>query len=296
MFKLRIILLCILLSIFHCNVVLCNDNKNVINWMSLIPDHVLLSELTIPGTHDSAADCGIAWVKCQNCSILAQLEMGVRAFDIRCRHFKNQFALYHGSVFLNKYFDVDVRDVCIDFLKANPSETILMFVKEEHTAEGNTEHFSQTMRKYIDGFEDYFFLAEKMPTLGEVRGKIVLLRRFDVLETSMGNKINVGNNTTSISITTIKTAIQDHYKVSSLFSVKMKWEFILTHLVQAKNDDSRILYVNFLSGTGICPPKRIAKRVFKRLDDYLMNNPQKNRYGIIFMDYANPQIISRLLK
>src|SRR5262245_27175119 len=56
-------------------------------WMKKLADSKKLSELTIPGTHDTCALHGGDIPKCQAWSLKDQLEAGIRFIDIRCRHF-----------------------------------------------------------------------------------------------------------------------------------------------------------------------------------------------------------------
>ena len=56
------------------------------NWMSSVSDETFISELSIPGTHDSASDergCNGDACQCQDATLEEQLNLGVRAFDIR---------------------------------------------------------------------------------------------------------------------------------------------------------------------------------------------------------------------
>ena len=67
------------------------------NWMEWIPDGTPISELAIPGTHDSASLDGGDLVETQDLSLRAQLDAGIRAFDIRARHIENVFAIHHDQ-------------------------------------------------------------------------------------------------------------------------------------------------------------------------------------------------------
>ena len=62
-------------------------------WMSRLADDISLSDLNIPGTHNSAAryEPFPKTAKCQRLSLTAQLQAGVRFFDIRCHHKKDLF-------------------------------------------------------------------------------------------------------------------------------------------------------------------------------------------------------------
>lgn len=276
-------------------------------WMSTIPDVAYLTDITIPGTHNSAADNGNNWVKCQGKSIRDQLNIGIRAFDIRCRHIGDAYALHHNGYFLNKWFGADVRDVFIKFLQEHPSESIIMSVKPEHSESGNTRSFEATMDAYIAGLEKYFYLEEKNPQLKDIRGKIVLLRRFSSNIHPMGNEIKVGNNCFSVSQTTIHASIQDVYNVPTIFDYGYKWNRIRTHLDNARQfwngTNYNCLYINFMSGTGAGSPWDVANGMLGKWGmNQTMDNHLKQgawgRFGIIFMDYAGvafPNIVSYLI-
>jgi 1-phosphatidylinositol phosphodiesterase len=55
------------------------------SWMAQIPDDTLLSNITVPGTHDSCAMSNIPFVRTQYLSIAKQMEAGLRFLDLRCR-------------------------------------------------------------------------------------------------------------------------------------------------------------------------------------------------------------------
>ena len=58
------------------------------DWMSPLDGGLLLSQLSIPGTHDSGArfEPLSRTAKCQTLTIGQQLDAGARFLDIRCRH------------------------------------------------------------------------------------------------------------------------------------------------------------------------------------------------------------------
>ena len=149
-------------------------------WMARLPNTRTLSRLTLPGTHESCTAFLIPSASCQNWSLLDQVNHGIRYVDIRCRHTQNKFPINHDIIFTGLTFDTDVRDVCITFLKANPSECIVMQVKHEGDGGHNTRSFQATFDAYVQGFESFFYLDRRIPALGEVRGKIVVVRRFDL--------------------------------------------------------------------------------------------------------------------
>lgn len=149
------------------------------DWMSFIPDSWDLGAFSIPGTHETCArfetipDTAI----CQSLTLAQQLEVGVRALDIRCRHIEDVFAIHHGIEYQNLSFG-DVLSTVSGFLEANPSEAVIMNVKEEYRAADVTRAFWETFEAYHALDPDRWYVGEALPSLGSVRGKIILVRRF----------------------------------------------------------------------------------------------------------------------
>ena len=119
--------------------------------LAKLGDNLMLSQLNIPGTHESCAHATYVhdWADCQDWSLQDQLNHGIRYIDIRCRHINDGFDLYHGDVQIvsslysnaGLKFAADVRDVCVAFLKANPKECIIMQIKRESSDSNNTQTF-----------------------------------------------------------------------------------------------------------------------------------------------------------
>lgn len=160
------------------------------DWMALFSDDTPISVLSIPGTHDTCTYTqgdlvGAGYVKTQERSIVDQLDNGIRFLDIRCRLIGNGFAIHHGPVFLGMTFQ-DVINDCKSFLQAHLTETILMDVGHEYEDQDSTLSFHQVFlnyynaNRYLDGNRDLWYLGTTIPTLGQVRGKIVLIRSFDL--------------------------------------------------------------------------------------------------------------------
>ncbi|MEV8456429.1 phosphatidylinositol-specific phospholipase C [Streptomyces sp. NPDC052095] len=144
-------------------------------WMGAIPDATPLRALTIPGSHDSGARYGGPWTECQNTTIAEQLDSGIRFLDVRCRITGGSFAIHHGASYQNLMFG-DVLGACWDFLAAHPTETVLMRVKQEYSEESDAA-FRAVFDDYLDnrGWRPLFRIGSSLPSLGEARGKVVLL-------------------------------------------------------------------------------------------------------------------------
>lgn len=154
-------------------------------WMSKVPNSKRLSDMAIPGTHDSATfgiksyelvtEVIAEWAKCQRdeSNFKRQLEDGIRAFDIRVG---TDGWLTHGGI------DCWVKlteaiDVFTQFLDAHPTETILACLRYES---GTRSHYKQWVASAFEGKRaGYWYLENRIPTLGEVRKRIVLINGND---------------------------------------------------------------------------------------------------------------------
>jgi 1-phosphatidylinositol phosphodiesterase len=269
------------------------------SWMTALPDNSSIAALSIPGTHDSGArfEPVSGTAKCQNLTIAEQLEAGVRFLDIRCRHIGDAFAIHHGSVYQNMNFN-DVLLACNTFLSSHPREVIVMCVKEEYDASGNTRTFEQTFDTYVQQYTNIWSLGATVPTLGQVRGKIVLLRRFGATSTPKGiDATNWGDNTTFTSSNANATLrVQDQYVVPDN---TVKWNNINTLLTEVSTQSNNTLYINFTSGYkslifSIPSITTVSNSINPSITSYFTNHTH-GRYGIIPMDFAESSRSSLIL-
>lgn len=160
------------------------------NWMSPVQGSKKLSELSIPGTHDSAStlqpdlDAGVRLrLSTQTRGLRAQLEGGIRFLDLRCgivegKSGLDEFELYHEKHLLGLSFSA-ARNICREFLSNHPRETIVVSVKEEDdVSKGDPARFQKVFNRYVGQTPSLWFLDNRIPALAEVRGKLVLFRRF----------------------------------------------------------------------------------------------------------------------
>jgi 1-phosphatidylinositol phosphodiesterase len=213
-------------------------------WMSQIPGHVRLSQLAIPGTHDSGADGkgnDILFTQCLNFD--EQLRYGIRFFDIRVRHFRNSFPIHHGAFFLKKHFN-NFLDSVESFLNQNPSETVLFRLKHEYNEESNSQDKSVTLNEYLKSYKRFFSTNNPRTTLDEARGKFIIMSDDE-------NFHFRGINYDTFDI-------QDQYHLSSNWDLYRKWEQVRNQLYRAKDGDPDTFYLNYLSGSGGSFPYFVA--------------------------------------
>ena len=120
-------------------------------------------------------------VKCQQDYIPTQLLEGIRYFDIRLGKGDDP-GIDHGDYYLLKkdaYFMhlSDVIGYFKTFLNENPTEALIMLVSRGND-EATDESVTTAFAKVLDDNPKLFYTSSRIPTLHEVRGKIVLLRRF----------------------------------------------------------------------------------------------------------------------
>lgn len=219
-----------------------SDKKN---WMGFIDGNKHLSELSIPGTHDSMANYELTnMVRTQAMSLQGQLESGIRYLDIRCNYTDNKFNINHGPIGLKYNFD-NVLSTVTEFLKENPTETVLMRVKQENSNKSDAE-FDSKLREYINKYKDYFWdntYYTSNPQLDEVRGKIVVFN--DVGGSSVGVKYKYADK-------------QDNYNLDTNWSLYSKWQAIKNQLYKARNGYPNTIYINYLSASGGVFPYFVA--------------------------------------
>ena len=158
------------------------------DWMAALPDDRVISEITMPGTHDCASmNAQLGFItKCQALDVAQQLNIGARYLDIRLGAVDGALKLYHGFTKckaspLPWAAQIDLEDVlrdCYAFLDAHPGETILFAVKQEHGGLSDAE-FDALVQSYVQRDAERWLTPDALPTLGEARDKLVLLRRYE---------------------------------------------------------------------------------------------------------------------
>lgn len=287
------------------------------DWMGQLPDDTPLTQLSVPGTHDTMAYDDIwkvlSWGgigQCQSVSLSKQLKGGIRALDIRCRHFHNKFPIHHDKIYLNAHFD-DVMDDCVAFLDAHPSETIFMRIADEYKKKKpayNTRSFQATLLAYLNKYPPERIWETddwgRLPSLGEVRGKIVIFDAFpDDPELTQCGYQGVSDGC-------------DHYDTIDYWDKKDSydelWNFIKAHLVKAnaESPSSKIFTTNLNGYAYPITPWDVAddwnrlwplpdidgmnRRTYRYLRD-LLNQGNNHRLGWVMMDFPGRGLIDVII-
>ncbi|KAJ9197609.1 hypothetical protein DTO021D3_2997 [Paecilomyces variotii] len=303
------------------------SSANLQAWMRELRDDTLLSALSIPGTHNSPT-CHVAppSVRCQAVSPRKQLENGVRFFDIRVQPqfpedpAKDQLLLVHSvfpiSLTGNKYFR-DLMQTVNEFLDRNPSETLIISLKREGPGTHTDEQLSRILRDHYARPDSRWYTDPKIPTLGEVRGKVVLIRRFNIEERLKHEHNGRGwgldasawaDNTPHAMCPSGEICIQDFYEVLETQNINKKIQYVTEQICRSgeqcypygilKNPDDgkrHPFYINFLSASNFWKvgtwPEKIAAKLNPATVDYLCRkHPEKQdgdwSTGILVMDWV----------
>ena len=180
------------------------------NWITPLDDNIYVCQMSIPGTHDAGTGHGMdvggsgALAKLgeavlgslissagqtQDYTILQQINMGIRAFDLRPAYTtnnQNRFDIWHGVIKTQLSLS-DALKQMTDYLDINPGEFFIIWMRHEsetarflginltykNTSKWSTD-FGQTV---IDNVGDKLIAFKPDLTVGEMRGKILFLTR-----------------------------------------------------------------------------------------------------------------------
>jgi 1-phosphatidylinositol phosphodiesterase len=224
-------------------------------WMTGLPSARNLTSLSIPGTHDTMTNFINGPIsQCQNHRLGTQLASGVRFFDIRARLVNNELFIFHG-ISPTGYSYVDVLTSFFKFLDRNPGEALIMRLREEEASINSSIDFVTAFNRYrfsdprtAAGSAKHFWIPPTpgptvVPTLGELRSKILILQNFGTDPAEYGIKWE-----------SPLLSIQDMYVIPDLHAgMDAKFEAIKDGLEHAANGtegagDGR-LYLGHLSGS-----------------------------------------------
>ncbi|XP_075715360.1 1-phosphatidylinositol phosphodiesterase-like [Rhinoderma darwinii] len=256
--------------------------------MSYLPDYLPLSVLAIPGTHDTMSFFGGPLAECQSWSLENQYNSGVRFLDIRCRHYQDRLPIFHGVSYQRTDFFQVLSDT-VNFLTEHPSETILMRVKEEYEPYQNTKSFYQSVAEVVNQIGEHWFLrSDSLPTLGEARGKVVILQDFS----TKGEGPAFGPPYPG------PMSISDAYQVSD---DSVKWAEVERHLTVAQNGEPERAYLTYCSGTHwlLYTPESLARKINPRVLDYLnlkmSFGNRKRSVGVVIMDFPGADLVRQIV-
>lgn len=301
------------------------------DWMADIPDSALLSSINIPGTHDTGTggvteDRGIlspfdalSLTQCQKYYYEEQLTVGIRSLDVRCSASSDaataaETKIVHGSdtwKCYNRWGEEltleQILDTSKEFLTAHPSETIVMMVAKNDGSEKGMIH---ALADYISENKDLFWQTDShsVPTMGEARGKIVLVSRFNVGDTGVDgidetwfgpqlddwDNFDYGSTEGLINISSdsgYKAYAQDAY--NELSGTGEKQNFIKGAVADSSNTSTPgDAYIWNFTSSALAFPQEIARDINPWLwDSTLLNS---GRLGMVMLNFADIKLSRKI--
>nr|XP_054493901.1 1-phosphatidylinositol phosphodiesterase-like isoform X1 [Agelaius phoeniceus] len=249
------------------------------DWMAGLPDALPLSHLSIPGTHDSLSLFGGRRLRCQSWGLEAQLAAGIRFLDVRCKLSRGELRIYHLCTFQRASLRGVLRRT-LRFLRAHPGEAVLMRIKEELPIFSRPGFAAQLHRCLLEEGQGCVWCREEVPTLGQVRGKIVVLE-------ALAREV--------LGIPYEQLSISDAWNVLSL---ERKWARVRRHLEKAAGGDPSTMYLTFCSGNGLFTcPEEVARFVNPRCCQHLRRRGgQPVRWGVVIMDFPGTGLLRLIVE
>ncbi|KAL2885231.1 1-phosphatidylinositol phosphodiesterase [Ceratocystis lukuohia] len=277
-----------------------SSGKRNIDWMDMIADKVLLSQLSIPGTHGSMTDrLSDSQDRRQNMPLFAQLGSGIRYFEVTCQYMAAGYLrVYHGEIDTLYILRTVLNEMSI-FLDEHPRETIILRI-QENNIHSNIEKFISHFNKFITPDNGHSFTKRvyykpddgisTVPTLSEVRGKILILQDFPTSPAGLH-----GLPWDSPSVSNYNPGMSGTY-----FSA-LKWTGVLANIKHMDSSSSNKLHITHTSATDNTSPISVAAGTTynagmnRRLGEYLEQNAVK-KIGVIAMDFPGQNLIDHIVK
>lgn len=307
------------------------ETPKLSSWMKSVNDSWLLSALSIPGTHELPSYSRHPFSQhYQFTSITDQLENGIRFLNIsilgdpdRATHILSRV---ESRVFrLTDSYFADLCEELYNFLQREPAETVLLSLScHTSSATGSLrQELLHLKNRFIDNHQSRWWTEPRIPTLGEARGRIVLMRRYildEQLETCWSGKGYGINTDTWLVNATYREQGATYYQPDNLdarttLSWKETVDSVCRHLDLAvdrnpditKHDTAYRLYVSFLGSTGYFDSglwtAKIGAKANQAVIEYLSTRHGKDRKdsgepkirstrtGLVVMDWADWELV-----
>ena len=283
------------------------------NWMSRVSSSKKLSEMSIPGTHDSmTGDTSIGshtnWCTkipvntccaCQSASLWSQLASGIRFLDIRLRCYNNKMWLYHGSISLGMDFK-SVLSTIRKFLRYYPSETVIMSYQRDHADYKCGRGFKRQFQSELGSYMIYAGSRSGI-TLGNARGKIVPLD----FKNNGGKGLKWWTNWRT---STLENDWEDVTRRMYYYKISLEGN-LQESMGKTSSTYKTVFFITYFSANdcaffpyGTKGPSYIARRVNPNLQNWIywknrsLRGSGRTNYGIVAMDFPSRYLTGQILQ
>ncbi len=298
------------------------------SWMSKVPDDRSLGELSIPGTHDSCALYGGFVARTQTMSLADQFGAGIRWFDIRLVLDGDTLKTHHGIIDEHMTLSNVLQTLvaCLDThasMDKRCSEAVFISIKDEG-GDADPMAFAHAVQAVLEGYRTRLYWMDlgegkkvQMPTLGELRGKLVVLARSD-LGPGVGLRLAPwpASHAAVASFrppnAVFSVTVEDDWNIENPFDLGDKWNAVEASLkaVTTAPDGWHITFTSASSSILTTWPSIAAEGpwtnhslgINSRLAQLLKSWPATARIGTVVMDFPGypemqicPAIVARNL-
>lgn len=285
-------------------------------WMSCIPQNVFYTMLSVPGSHDAATSSASVFAKTQNKTIAEQLELGVRALDLRPSATDN-LEIKHGDYGTGVTLDQAINDMKT-YLEKNPTEFIYATIHLEGSKKPNesqkktwSNNVYALVKAAVDGGYALNELS-KNSKLTDYKGKIIFIYRDDLTgDNQIYNAAKVAWNdniartvkvrgTNGNEINDFLISYQDIYEssnkedvnsgVSGYFQQKggvknanEKIDMVKKYIDNATGTNDWRLIFNYANYSGAISSN--TNTIMSSINPYIVS--KNNRLGVIFSDFVD---------
>ncbi|MFJ1755519.1 hypothetical protein [Kitasatospora sp. NPDC088134] len=273
------------------------------------------------------------------------------------------YAIHHGMVYQHAMLG-DAFNQFRTFLRSHPDETLLLHLKEECTGQGVSctddltdvvtppepdgdgnlltvpisdnakfEYRENLFKKYLEDNSDLFYPESVVrdhqtvvPTLGAVRGKVVLtavhgpgggdfgwgLKQAADLNANKDDSLAGGSCGTNTDSAYHGCFLQDEYGVPNMMAIASKRDYVRRHLDRQNSDpdQGKKLYINYTSGgssgaypysvasgcaAGICTSQGVNEFLLTYLNEGPDVHAPVVRTGVVMMDFPGGALIDKIV-
>ncbi|KZZ90529.1 PLC-like phosphodiesterase, TIM beta/alpha-barrel domain protein [Moelleriella libera RCEF 2490] len=294
--------------------------KGNADWMAKLPDKVRLTDISIPGTHETMTYSIRGKLQCQNARLKTQLRAGIRYIDIRLRLVDNKLQVYHANTYTKHSFH-EVLDTVFKFLDRHPKEALIMRIREEQEPKGkNTVSFETALRKALGSPAGQKHIwdykpQDRLPRLGQMRSKVLILQNFLTdAQKKGGHKGKAppeqpGNFGVAWK-NKDRMALQDVYNVGKHNIIRTKWRITkeaLRTALRAPHSDRRLFISHSSAAVTIKPitaargPKGSRRKGMNELTTRWLTYKKKGkkpvgRVGVVVFDFPGKKAINAVIR
>lgn len=293
--------------------VLCVSPASADDWIKNIDDNTFVSQLSIPGTHDSGTGHGFSvgdiasaiaeyLGRTQEKNITEQWNCGIRCFDLRPAVDGSSLYVFHGIAKTNLSFSTAMSTLS-NLVGNHPKEFAIVIIRHEKEGDNNSSLWKDKMSSLLGSISDRIVNFSPMMKVKDARGKILILSRDEYRSIPYGGYIYDWSNFTENakikrSGNEAPCSIQDYYDCTGSSGKSTKNDKIKSMLNKSMNEntDPNRWFINHTSGYS--KTINVLGKTIVTNDGYRENAAYQNSRvvdylsshygstGIVVMDYA----------